>query len=942
MLDDSDDEYCHRDRAASVESDNSELPVSSSTGSCQVGMDKTSTADHTQLTEQALLTDRIEHKLQDNQRQPEARNQPSVLLHSIAAHSDMNVSDAEVHGRILSPPSFNNSITESDFDAVVPSSCMSVSLSRRSPDSGVYSKAVSNSLVTSMSTVTETLDITMDLLKSTDDKSSGLNVSATLHTEIKNDNFDKSQNSDPELQTVYEPLPACTEVLQSTCLDDVDDQNTTVDVRSSIMSTNTDDEVDQTVVGTGEQILHESSFAVTCEDGQSEVNDVCLPAEPHVLCLGSQEPSGLSDSDAEDEAVLKTVVAVRTKALHDTECVDSIQPFEPEKKSDSDELQNSSLGLGKINIESMEEQASCGDLNVDNSLTVCSNLQCVNASSGSVNDLQTAHSDADTGGNGVPMDRVNDVNPVTVVAEISRSTNERQSTLSTELDQYMSQCAPRAMDTSFDSQVLDSRQITDLIASVKIFSEDEDLRNDFAGRRSRTRSFTKADYSVPSSQSSSPEIPSSTEIRRHSCTVSSPQPLDVLEQVCKLSLEYQCREIGRDSENATTAPRIPLSASIEDLKLRPSKKKLEFDGPPGASTPMFVLEPPDEYRDQPMSTEDVRSFGSSVSPNVTDLCTDACRPPVGLNMQAKKDHLERYLKSLAAMPGCESAHEDSGWLQSSQDNNYACRFHGECAIDLQCQERSTPLLMPDLLHQSDNIDELNDDECLELQLQQYEVMKQRLMEEHRRSLEQLLAEQERQMSLLQSRLMGHSLYSTSSHHTGTAAHVSSTSAMPLSDFEHCKSKPLPLDVPDTFHRQMQSTSHTAVDLDQQNVSKPDQHVEALVVGKMSSGHKMRSPAGVFYMAQQVVSREPSCSTIRSDDTDSEFAYKSPAVLRSSRRLTPTCSPRNSDKMQVDSSLHSLMPTEDTYPYSSAGPERSPVYARRLDRRYVDIFSEASL
>jgi len=939
MLCDSDDEYCYRDRATNVESLKSEHSMSLSTGCGEVVIDTTSTTDHTELIEQTPLTDRIEHELQGSQHHSVDRNQPSITLDSITAHANMNVSDTKEGVTILSPPSFRNDVTESDFDAVVPSSSMLVSLSHNSPDSGIYSKAVSNSLVTSMSTVTETLDITTDLFKSTDDKLSSVNVSAALHTKINSDSFDGSVNSDPLHQTVDEPLPASTEMLQSTCLDDTDDQNTTVDVRSSIMSTNTDGEVDQTIVGAGEQVLCESLDAVTSDehvkrkDGDSEVDDVCLPADQHVSCLGYQEPSGLSDSDADDEAVLKTVVAVHTKAVDRSECVDSIQHFEPEEKSDSDVLRDSSLGLGKINVESMEEQSSCGDPNVDNSLTVYSDLQHVNASGSTVNSLLAENSDA-TGCNSVMRDGVGDV-----AAEISPSANEQLSTLSTELDQYMTECALQATDTSIDSQVLDYQQISDLIASVKIFSENEDLGNDFASRRShpRTRSFTKADYSVPSSQSGSPGIPASTEMRRHSCTPSSPRPLDVVEQVCGLSSEHQCRELWQDSENAT----VPLTASMEDLKLRPSKKKLEFDGLPRASTPLFVLEPPDEYRDQPMSTEDV---GSSVSPNVTDLCTDACRPPVGLNMQAKKDHLERYLKSLATMPGCESMHEvlDTDLVQ---ENNYAGRFDREYAIDLPCQERSTSLLLPNLLHQSDSTGELTDDECLEVQLEQYEIMKQHLMEEHQRSLEQLLAEQERQMSLLQSRLMGHTLFSNSSPHSRTVKHVPSTLAMPLSEFERCEGTSLPLDVPGTFHRQlneMQSTSRTTADLHQQSISDADRHVEALVVSEMSSNHKIRSPAGVFYTAQQVVSREPSCSTIRSDDTESEFAYKSPAVLRGSRRLTPTCSPQDGNKMQIDSSLHSLMPTQDSPPHISAGPERSPVYARRLDRRYVDMFSEASL
>jgi len=138
MLDDSDDEYCYRDRATSVESVKSEHLMSLSTGCGEVVIDTTSTTDHTELIERAPLTDRIEHELQDHQHHAVDRNQPSVSVDSIAAHADVNVSDAKEDGRILSPPSFSNGVTKSDFDAVVPSSYMSMSLSYCSPDSGSY------------------------------------------------------------------------------------------------------------------------------------------------------------------------------------------------------------------------------------------------------------------------------------------------------------------------------------------------------------------------------------------------------------------------------------------------------------------------------------------------------------------------------------------------------------------------------------------------------------------------------------------------------------------------------------------------------------------------------------------------------------------------------------------------------------------------------------
>jgi len=935
------------DRATSVEPDESALPMSLSTG-CGVDV-----IGHKQPMKQASVTDGNELESRLDQHQRDEGDQ----LDCIATHADMNTSDVEERGKPLSPLSFSNTVTESDFDAVIPSSCMSVS---HGSDSGIYSKAVSDGLATLQSTMTEPAD----LCQSTADRSPDLSALAVPDTEIKNDvSDDESQNNDPRHQRVCESLLPSTEVVQSTCLD-TEEENTLVDVRSSIMSTNTDDEINQNVVGADEQMLSESlhtlvaSAASDEEVGQSAVNYVCLPADWHVSCLGSQEFSGVSDSD-DEYAVMKTVVAVRTKAVDHTEFVDSIKSFEPDEKSDIVETQNDSVcihsSLGEIRVESMEERLLCGHLNQDSSLPECSNLQPVNVNDRTVKSLQAKTNGTDTEGNSIAVDPVDNGNCVTLAAEIPARTDEQLSTLSTDLDQYMTECTLPATDTSFDSQTLnaaanDSRQLSDLIASVKIFSEDDELRIDGAGRlsHSRTRSFTNADYSLPSSRSCSPEIPSKNEIRRHSCTPSTPQPPDVVERVCGSSLEHQGRESWQDDE-IVTSPQITLTASIEDLKLRPSKKKLEFDGLPNEPSQPFLLEPPDEYRDHPITTE---NDGSSISPNVTDLSTNAYRPPVSSELQAKEDHLQRYLKSLATMPGYDSVHDvtDSDLLHESRINShdvsYNCRFDREDVLDLPRHECSTSLLIPDLLHQSDNVEEFTEDDYLEVQLQQYEVMKRRLMDEHRRSLEHLLAEQERQMSLLQSRLMGQTMSSRSSHHTGTMTHATSTLATANSDFEHRKSNVLPSDVPDTLDRQrlsneIQITSHT-VGLDQQKILSPDHRVAAVVADETLSCHKKRSPAGVFYNDQQVISREPSCSTIRSDDAESEFAYQSPAVLRSSRRRTPVCSPRDTSQTQLELMHHSLMPNHNGHPYSSTGPMHSPQHVHRLNRRYVDMFSEASI
>ena len=988
-----DDDFSHGDRATDPDKFTESVSFSSE---CHASLiDTASTLVQKEPIEQSSPTNRIDvdykHQLYCNDK----RDEPPALPDCVATATNVNTSGVDEYGKILTLSSFDNTISGSEVAVVVSSGCLSVSMSHSSPDSGVYSKTVSNSITTSQSVAAESLDATTDLLKSCDDGSFGLNVlsaqnveisdggslgiglqdqtvcdetllacetlptkshkSIDVKTDLLKSSDDRSfglnvlsvQNTDisdggssgigPHDQTVCETLRTCTGVEQSTYVD-ADDQSTVMDVRSSIMSAGTDDETDRTVVGNDEEFSGEVANANATSPHQAdneEVNeDVRLTADQLVSCLGLQEPS---DSEGEDDAVLKTVIAVRTKAainvhtkaaVDSEQCSDLIKPFEPDEE-DSD-VANPQSTSGSI-------QSSPGGIpNMDNSLTECSDLQS------SVNDriVSNLHDEsaADVKSTGIEADLVDDRNAI----ESSPATIEQFSTMSTELDQYMAEHVPQA-DTSIDSQTFanDSRHLLDLMATVKIFSEDDEPRNDYSGRisHSRTRSFTRANSSLPASRSGSPEFADRSETRWHSSSLSNPQPSDTGEQLVDLNLT------GKWQVNWTvTNPEIRLTASMVDLKLRPSRKKLEFDGLPPESSPSFFLEPPDEYRDDPMSTE------SSISPNVTDLCTDAAGSSAALNMQAKQDHLRRYLESLAAMPGCDSVHDvldcDQDGKICSQDVSSGCMFGGEDGVEVPYHECSTSLLIPDLLHWSNNASNFTDDEYLEMQLQQYEIMKRQLMEEHRRSLEHLLQEQERQMSLLSSQMMGPATFCVSSRNTSTAR-IPNALDTANGDYERIKDKSLPADVPEmldrwNFSSEKQITSHNAVSVDQQNISNPDKRVSASVVGETSSDHKVRSPAGVFYGDEQVVIRQPSCSTIRSDDTESEFAYESPAVLRRSRRLTPTCSPRDVNKTLLDQSHHSMVPVPNNHPYTSVTLGHSTVQARQPSRRYVDMFSEASL
>lgn len=991
----SDDEFCYRDGATNVTPVKSPPTVSLNSKCCDAVLDTPSHSDRTNQVEQASPPVHIEHNYRPDWQNPEEKDQPSALLDCVPTGADIDMSHTEKHGKVHSPSSCSNAVMETDFNAVISSSCYSASMSHSSPDSGVYSKAISNSLITSQSVATESLDVTTDLFKSVDhDRSLDLKPLARLDSRIGDTG---SPGNDLQNRAVCETLP---EVAQSVSLDDdSDDADTMVDVRSSIMSVRTDDDFNRTLVGTDWEMpdglfrAHATSAThVEHGDGQSEVKDVCIPADKHVSCLGSQELLGPSDSDAEDDTVLKTVVAVRTKsAVRAEECADLIKPLESHEDLDDVKLQNNSESMhpnqaGSHDKSALEEAVLCGSPEMDNSLSECGQP---GAREKPANNFR-AQSAADL--EGVVVDLTDDRKH----AESTPGASEQLSDLSAEVGHYMTEPDPH-MDTSFDNHTHDiaaedTQHPMGLMATVKIFSEDEDRRVNHSGRnsRSRTRSFTKGNSSVPSSRSCSPEFMDRSEIRRHSCTLSSPQPLDTVEQLAILSLEG--KEVGNGNG---TDSESPLTDSMVDLKIRPSKKKLQFDDLLPDSSQLFVLEPPAEYRDEPVSTENMGSF---MPANVIGCRTDMAQPPADPNMQAKQDHLQRYLKSLATMPRCDSqcdvlescVYQDSKLY--SQDVSYNCGFNREDSLQLPYHEHSTLLSVPELLHQSDAVKNFGEDEYLELQLEQYEVMKRQLMEEHRRSLELLLLEQERQMSLLKSRVMGQSLHSEGLHSTRTTTQVPTADTLVGGGYEYSKGKPLSPNVPNVHDRQdltnkMQIPSHAA-DLqnmsipdhsfgddyerskgkllspnvlnvhdrqnfidevqipshmaDLQNISVPNQSLGGSDIPDVSSGHKHQSPAGVFYSDRQLVSRQPSCSTIRSDDTESEFAYESPAVLRSARRLTPVCSPPDIAKMQVDRSYHNPMPTQGSHPQSSTTLDHSVMCDHRPNRRYVNVFTEASV
>lgn len=723
---------------------------------------------------------------------------------------------------------------------VVASSCISSLKSEVSPDSG---------FITSQSAVTKSVDITT--LKERLPKS---NILATL-THNK-----ESSRGTEECQKVNE-----TDVVQSTHLTD-DDQCTMTDVRSSVLLTSTDDTVNLTAV----KSLHSPIVADELVTSVREESDTCLAGHQLV------SPHDVIGPEEENDAVCTT-------AVDHIECVHS--------ESGSVELQNSSRFIDSSPFDELAEgQMLSGDPIVkDNMVPEYSSCQAVDRMN---NNLLAEIYGKDLEGSSVGRDLMSDE---------STETNEQLSTITTDRNKYLP-----ASDTSYDSQTLDTvaddlHQIRYLMAAINMFSEEDEHRIESSGRslHVHTRSVTgQSNHSLPSSQSCRPEISANKEKRRHSYTArTSPPRYIITEQLGDSHLQKQ----GHGNCKNLPCSTIPLTASMEDLNLGPDKK-LEFDGLPVPSPQSYYLDPPDEYQDHLIPTENGSSF---VPPH----------PVVDLNAQAKKDHLQWYLKSLAVMPGCDDTQDGLHGHASCQDISDTCRSDRE-STELPCHEHHTSLLVAELVHQSDVIAELTEDP--DIQLQHYEILKQHLMEEHRQSLERLFVEQEQQMAELQSRLMGQ---------TQTMLDQSVAVAA-----EHSTSEPQSSDASGTFYGQMVQVPHcSTLSQNQQSTLSPDQHL-ASSVDELSSSYKTRSPAGVLCSHRRVISHESSCSMIHSDSTESDFLYKSPAVL-CSRLVTPVSSPRDNSRTQPDP-----VPTNDSC--SSLG--HLTVLDHRLNRRVVDMFAEVSI
>ena len=858
-------------------------------------------SDDTKLVDEDSLTDGTEI--------------PPVLREGSTRYVEMDRPDVEKDGVNFSPMSVQSAVTELGFDAVASSF-----VSHCSTDSGIYSKAVSNSPVKSSSTISGSFSITADLLKSRNDKLFSFDVPTT---HVASNGVSSSPTNGPEA------LPVHTTEERSTA-DDDDDDNTMVDVRSSVMSSNADDTVSLATIEADQPPFSKSLIASVigasseqlCRraDDESETNGVCPPAAAWGVSDGDSQE--LSDSD--DDAVLKTVVAVRTKAVGRAERVETMTPLDSSEVSDvvgfPNDCSGVELGQEVIYGEVLDKSMSAAGLDA-NSQVQRDSVKLVRVDGGIVNSLLAKNVGEYTEGDNSVLGLMHSGNS----AGQSHIVDEVPFTLSAE---GVPQRAPLETDTSLNNQTSD--QVADSflrrshLTVGETFSDDDGPRTDGAASRPRRRTRSFANDSEHSM--SCPEIGSRNEWR-----LSSTPPPGVTELLGDLLPEQQAQKRWEDV--ATMASQVPLTASMEDLKIRPSKKKTESGCILTECSQLFFLEPPDEYRDHPLSTE---NRDNSVSPNVTALSADASVSAADFNLEAKREHLQRYLKSLAIMPGCDMANEvrDSFLLQNgrlySADVSYI-KSDGEDDIELKCHECTTSVLVPDLLQQSDGMAELTEDDRLELQLQQYEVMKSRLVEEHRRSLECLLAEQEQQMALLQSQLIGQTVKSCAETVPPVLSTLSSTASERI---------PLETDIPDALS--VQNGVHLPYcvtgGLEPQAVTSPHHRVPP--AAETSGSRRLRSPAGVFYSDQQVISRHPSCSTIRSEDTESESAYRSPAVLRSSGQVT--ASPTDLAETAVGPNHHSVLPAHDSHLHSSSILGQQPVHGHRANRRFVDMFAEVSI
>lgn len=415
-------------------------------------------------------------------------------------------------------------------------------------------------------------------------------------------------------------------------------------------------------------------------------------------------------------------------------------------------------------------------------------------------------------------------------------------------------------------------------------------------------------------------------------------------------------------------PEYSLTSSMEDLRLRPSTKRLLFDSSEpqrSASEDIehvlnIAVDPPPEFQDHPSAeVESVKSACEEpthlINPNDSGL----------LEKHGKNDHIRRYLSSLnermvveqwpdSQIESAENEYDvipnqslkkehSGGFVMQSAVNHHLSTAKGQKSSDSFADKTASSLSRP-----------LTEDMLLELELEQYEQMKRRLLDEHHESLQRLLAQQERELVELWTRL------STSGSGFHTSAVLSGRTVPGVQQNGslygvNCSQESVSVIKRSSLDTDSVVRNGSAVPVEAGGngiISERCLTTPPVDCYQSFDSFKAKSPAGVYYRDQLVTSPVPSCSTGVTDDTGSEFAFKSPAVLTSRRRVIPMDSLLSTEK-ELPSTGHSILmhssvsqmttpntsqkstPPHVTFASPSLVNNFSASHDHRSQRRYVD-------
>ena len=355
-----------------------------------------------------------------------------------------------------------------------------------------------------------------------------------------------------------------------------------------------------------------------------------------------------------------------------------------------------------------------------------------------------------------------------------------------------------------------------------------------------------------------------------------------------------------------------LTSSMEDLKLRPSSSKSLFSNLKlnchchGSSAIEILDSSMEVIIDLPPEYQDHSSVGEECVRSLCEAHLHVADPLSGnvLERHGRNDRIRRYLDSLNDRSDAERWSADDA-EPAEKDECISQLRSDDCRLNAGNRPSGT-----ERRKLEDETVALTEDMLLELELEQYEQMKQRLVDEHRENLQRLLVQQEREMAELWTRLSssGSMQLNCGSLPNGPLGHVQQHITHDISGRGHSQGPPR---VHGGFESLAVGEGQNGVFLSIDDTDIRREHcltTPPVDCYQSFDSLKAKSPAGVYYRDEPNSSPVPSCSTAVTEDEESEFAFRSPAVLTSHRRRRLYCT---STELELPSTGQSLLMQSDT-------------------------------